>query len=491
MPMKNLSKSKYCSGMQCHKLLWLNVNQPERAAETDAAKQKLFDTGHLVGEWAQKRFPKGVLIAQDHTDLTGAIADTVKAAAKNSVPAIFEATVSVHNTLCRADILERINGKIWDLHEVKMSASVKPEHIDDCAVQAFCFEEVGYDIRKVFLMHIDSSYVRKGDIDPHKLFIDEDVTAEVRDRLPKVKKNINAFLKIINSKICPEIEAIDQCCKPYKCGFYECCHEALPPYCVEELPRGAKKAATLRALGIEKICDIPDDFELTTIQKASFTANKTRKPVINAPAIKTCLADLLKPYFYFDFETVFPAIPAFDNSRPYQQIPFQFSLHKYDGKTIAHHEFLSGKRTDPRLELVESMLNLLGTRGSIIAYNKSFEMNIIKELATCFPRYKKQLEALLPRFWDLMTPFRSAHYVHRDFHGSHSIKYVLPVLVPDLSYKTLEIQEGGTASMQYELFLMGTINDKEWKKTATDLREYCRMDTLAMVRILEKLDGLA
>ena len=245
----------------------------------------------------------------------------------------------------------------------------------------------------------------------------------------------------------------------------------------------------MEALKIEFLADIPNDFPLTARQKTIVEASKTDKPIIDRAGISDFLDTLSYPLYYFDFETINPAIPLFDKTRPYQTIPFQFSLHVQNepGGDCVHHEFLLEERQDPREKLIQEMLRLLGTSGGIVAYNMTFEIQCIKGLADSFPKYSDWLLALIPRFRDLIVPFRKGYYVHRDFHGSASLKDVLPVMVPSLSYKKLEIQEGETASLKYELWVSGLMEPAAWEKTRSDLLRYCAVDTLGMVEIMRVL----
>jgi hypothetical protein len=485
-----LTKSRYMLGLQCPKLLWLSINKPEEGAETDEATQHRFDVGHRIGEYARLRFDGGVLIAEDHMHLSDAVRST-KAAVENGAPSIFEATEKYDTVLCRADILERVSrkGNTWDIVEVKMSGDVKDPHYDDLAIQRYCFEKAGYSIRNTRLMHIDTKYVRKGEIDPGQLLAEKDITEEVLARQADIGGLVKEFSEILCSKKCPVVDPNDQCESPYPCPYFELCNKPVVEGSIYFLPRGKKIWPMLEEMKIKKIKDIPDDFKLNRRQRQMVISARTGEPVVDKDEIKALLDSLEYPLYFFDFETISPAIPAFDKSRPYQNLPFQFSLdiQKKKNGPCKHHEFLLKEQCDPREALAKEMVKLLGKKGSIIAYNISFEQTRIKDLAETFPKLSKELFALLPRFWDLLVPFRSGHYIHHDFLESVSIKNVLPVLVPSLSYKSLPIQEGGTASLKYELWATGEMKKAEWENIYKDLLKYCGLDTLAMVEILRVL----
>ena len=485
-----LTKSRYLQGIQCQKRLWLGVNKPDQGDEPDPAAKHIFDVGLRVGEYARLLFEGGILVSEDHMHLSQAIT-TTESLVMSGATAIFEAAARSEIVLCRTDILTR-DGKTsneWDMHEAKMNAHVEDEHIDDLAIQRYCFEKAGYRFRKTFLLHLNPEYVRHGDIDLRRLFIKEDVTQMVLARLPGVENRAKELAGILESQICPTAEPGAHCEKPNKCPFYGICNSVHPDYSIYELSRGQKVVPKLKEKGIGLLKDIPSGFQLSKRHGRQVLSVKTKLPVIDRSAIKKHLDALVYPLYHFDFETINPALPPFQNSRPYQANPFQFSLHIQNEKCgkCEHHGFLAKEPEDPRKPLIREMLRLLGKTGTIVAYNMAFEKRVIQDMAATFPEYSDQLLALLPRFWDLIVPFRSGHYMHYDFHGRESLKAVLPVLVPSLSYKTLAIQEGGTASLKYELWVTGEMDEAEWEKTYQDLLKYCELDTLAMVEILRVL----
>jgi len=485
-----LSKSRYMAGLQCPKILWLGINKPDIAAAPDRATQRVFDIGHRVGEYAQELFPGGVLIAEDHTQLSQAISKTT-AAVSGGVSAVFEATVAFNKILCRADILKRVEktGNLWDIYEVKSSTSVKEQHYPDLAIQKYCFEGQGYNIRNTLLMHVNNSYFRKGDIEPDKLLVAKDVSNNVAAALENVPVKTNEFFAVMDSPVCPAITPGRQCEEPYTCIYFDFCNEAPPDYSIYELSHGRKVISELEALGVILLKDIPDGFCLSEKHSNQVASVKTKKPVFDKAAVKGHLDKLKYPLYFFDFETVSCALPLFNNSRPYQNVPFQFSLHiqdKPDGP-CRHVEFLLQDREDPREKLIRAMLDSLGSKGTIVAYYKPFEESCIKGLAHDFSQYKDRLLALLPRFWDLIVPFQKGYYTHYDFHGSASLKSVLPALVPSLSYQELAIQEGGEASLTAELWYAGKMDQEEWEQRYSELLQYCALDTLAMVEVLKIL----
>ena len=486
-----LTKSRYIQGLQCTKLLWLSVSGKDiaRPAEVDDAARHRFEIGNKVTEYARLCFPNGILITENHLKLNEAV-DNTKTIMSNA-KVVFEPTFLHSRFICRLDIIQIVpeEDNLWDLYEIKMSTRVKDIHIPDIAIQRACLEAGGFNIRKTMLIHINTSYTRKGEIEPEQLFTSVDLTDEVLKRMETVEKEVGQFYEILDNKTCPEVESGRQCNSPHKCPYYDFCNKPRDNYTIYELPKARDLIPKLENMNIQYIKDIPDDLSLSYRQKQTVHSNKIGKPVINKKNIKEHLDKLAFPLYFFDFETINPAIPLLDNSKPYEFIPFQFSLHiqKEKGGNCVHHEFLPEDIEDPRENIIKKMLELLGTQGSIIAYSITFEKNCIKVMAKNYPKYSTKLLELLPRFWDLIVPFRNGDYAHLDFHGSASLKNVLPALVPSLSYEKLGISKGATAGLMYELRLEGKIKGDEWEKTYKDLLEYCKMDTLGMVEILKKL----
>ena len=325
--MKKLSKSKYTLGLQCPKALWLKTHSPELEAPVDEGAEHLFEMGHIVGEYAQRCFEGGVLIAEDHLHLTEAIKSTEKAVSEG-VSTIYEATAAFDNTLSRADILLKTEkGRDeWDIYEVKSATGVKDYYLDDVAFQRRCFEGAGYLIRNTYLMHVNNEYVRHGEIDPKGLLVTEDITDDVHRSMTGIDERVENLLAMINQDKCPEIAPGSQCKNPFPCGFFDVCNRR-EPYDIYELPRGGKRITELEEMGVRYLKDVPDDMELSVRQRSAVESAKRGTAVIDKEAIREFLDTLEYPLYFFDFETIAHAVPFFDDSRPYEAIPFQFSLH--------------------------------------------------------------------------------------------------------------------------------------------------------------------
>jgi len=483
-----LSKSQYIRGLQCHKSLWLYKNRPDLRTEPDQAQELLFNTGYEVGELAKQLFPDGVEVAFDPDDFNGMIEKT-RELISNGTEVIYEATFSEKGIFAMADILVK-NGDAWDMYEVKASTKVKGYQVEDAAIQWYT---LGSAIRlnRAYIVHINNQYVRKGALDIDALFTITDITEEVQAKQYAIEYNLTEMKQMLKGEM-PNIDIGGHCDDPFGCDFKEHCWKHMPNPSVFNLYwMGGAKKFEMYYKGIVTYDDIPDDFRLSATQKLQVETAKTAEPHMDKRVIEKFLDTIEYPINFFDFETFQNAIPRFDDQRPYQQIPFQYSLHiLHEDGTMEHKAFLGDENSDPRQALIEQMLTDITPEGSIVAYNQSFEISRIKELAEFDEHHKEALLALNERFVDLIVPFRGRGYYHPDFNGSFSIKSVLPALFPDdpeLDYKQLgSVQNGGDAMDTFANLHL--LKDPEKRnEIRKDLLDYCRLDTLAMVKIWEKL----
>ncbi len=486
-----ISKSKYLSGLQCHKLLWFYYNAKDQIPAVDAQTQAIFDQGHLVGELAKKLYPNGIEIAGAARDF-GKIIELSKKSLSHRQP-LFEAAFKSGDAYARADILNPVGKNDWEIVEVKSSTEVKEVNLHDLALQRYAYEGAGLSITRCFILHINNEYLRKGEIEPEKLFTKAEVTNEVGDLLRSVPANLRIMQDVIRQKKFPEIEIGPHCNDPYGCPLQELCWKFLPENNPLTLYYFNKtKAFELIHDGHLDIQKLPASVGLGDKQKIQVDALRTQKPHINKEGIQEFLEGLEYPLYYLDFETFGTAIPLYDDVRPYEQIPFQFSLHIVDseGKKPRHESYLADGKHDPRPEVLHKLRALLGKKGSIVAYNAPFEKDKLKKASDMFTEYTSWYQSLEQRFVDLLAPFRSFHYYHPDQHGSASIKAVLPALTGK-SYEGLGIAEGGTASLEYLRVTFGDVDEKERQKIRHQLDEYCALDTEGMIWIVEKLGKLS
>jgi hypothetical protein len=495
-----LSKTRFTGGLQCLKLLYLDSYSRDLADPVDASQQALFDSGTEVGILARQRFPDGLLIDAPYNAHSKAVTSTSKTLSNAFVPAIYEAAFSFEGIRIRVDILSRNSDYTFDLIEVKSSTSVKQEHIPDAAIQLHVLEGSGVPIRNVFLQHIDNTYVYQGGpYDLDKLFRLEDITDQARTYLQSIPGSLTTMWEALRSDEVPAIEIGPHCTRPYKCSFYSFCRRGLPDHNVEQLPRAKPELIEgLRASGILGIGDIPPDYPgLSANQLRVRDAVATGQPYVG-PGLADALAQATYPLHFLDFETFNPALPAYTGTRPYQIIPFQWSLHVQDSSgdlsqtSFLHgglHDGLHDGSDDPSEAFAKSLVDAIGPQGTILVYS-SYEQTIIGRLANEFPQYQEQLSALPERFLDLLTLVRT-HCYHPDFHGSYSIKAVLPALAPDMTYSDLEIQEGSLASVFFARMIAADTKGSERERLRNALLDYCQRDTLAMVRILQELQSMS
>ena len=484
-PKGRLTKSGYVKGLQCDKLFWIYQNRRELLPEPDASTQARFDQGQIVGDLAKTLYPDGIEIDWMGAD-DGGVART-RAALLNRKP-IFEAVIQHGSLYARPDILKPAPGGLWDLIEVKSSSKVKNDHIPDVAFQKHVYEKSGVRIRRCFVMHVDTSYVRKGALECGKLLHKEDVTGDVEEILGDVRFEARRMLSVMSKECCPEVQVGDQC---KDCDLYDECWDFLPEHHVFTLLRGGQKSFDLMDTGILRIKDIPGDFQLTPKQSIQVACEKTGKPHVEPGKIQSFLKQLEYPLYFLDFETFMAAVPPYDEMSPYEQIPFQYSLHAVPspGARAVHQSYLSNGKGDPRPEVLGALKTQLDRTGSIIAYNAAFEIRVLKSCAKHFPKYEKWLEFILPRFVDLLVPFREFHYYHPNQDGSASLKAVLPALT-SRSYEGLEIADGEAASLRFRDMAFGNLPAAEKSKIRKALEIYCHQDTEGMIDILKALERL-
>ena len=486
-----LSKTRYMAGLQCLKRLYLEVHHRNLADPVAPSQQAIFDTGNLVGELARERFPGGTLIDEAYYEQDGADISTRALISDISVPALYEAAFSFEGVRTRVDILTRADeGQGFDLIEVKSTSRFKErDHLPDVAIQLHVVEGNGVPIRRAYLMHIDTTYVYQGgEHDLTRLFALEDVTDRARDYLANVAPGKLAEMwESLGQATTLDIETGRHCSVPYTCPLYGHCHTDEPEHPIGELPRISRRVEErLKGLGIRDIGSIPSDATgLSAEQRRVRDSVITGKPYVGSD-LGERLSGIEFPASFLDFETIFPAVPVFVGTRPYQHIPFQWSLHVQDSDgSLSHRDYLHEGDGDPRQGFVTSLLEAVPANGSIVVYS-GYEERILRQLADEFPQYKTQLTALRERLIDLWKIVSDCYY-HPELHGSFSIKSVVPVLTPELSYDELDIPDGLAASAAYQRLLTDDVPPPEATKIRQSLLTYCARDTEAMVRVYQAL----
>lgn len=496
---KLITKTLYLLYLECPKNAWLKLHKPELANlfELSDFEKSLLDKGNFVECFARKKFPDGILIKGElgiHSSL-----DLTQKYILDKKPVIFQATFIFDKFLIRSDILEY--DKTYDqynIYEIKGKNSLDEnkyeiDHIEDVTFQSFIIQNLGINLGKLFIIHLNKDYKKKDDININELFIQENITERVERRLKTTKLKIEGIKK----SLFQENEDLLFCGCIYKgrsahCSTFKYSHNYVPPYSVHDITRignSKKKLANLIDKKIFKIEDIPKGFKLSSIQQKQIDSHLLKKSFVLFDLIESELNKLQYPLYFLDYESYAPAIPIFNDFRPYQQIPFQFSLHVIkdrDSEPI-HFEYLHEINLDPSLIIIQKLLEFIGNKGNIIVWHKSFEERINNELIERHPEYKEEINNINYRIYDLENIFKKQMYVHPEFKGKTSIKSILPVLAPELSYKNLNIQEGGEASSKWYEMVYGNLASEEKNKISQDLRRYCALDTFGMYKIWKAL----
>ncbi|MCR4287580.1 MAG: DUF2779 domain-containing protein [Deltaproteobacteria bacterium] len=385
------------------------------------------------------------------------------------------------------DILHR-GAEGWEIYEVKSSTEVKDVHLYDLAVQYHVLKCCGLDISRTCLVHINNEYVRQGEIEVSGLFTIADLTADVAANQKFVVEELNKMKKMLGGE-CPVIDIGTHCYDPYECDFMGHCWAHIPDNSVFDLARlNLTKKFGLYYDGVVSFKDIPEDYPLSDRQLAQVDAELTGREIIDRDGIKEFLDSLHYPLYFLDFETFRLAVPPFDGVRPYEQVPFQYSIHALNGEGVEleHYEFLAEPGTDAREEIAKRFVETIPEGACVVAYNMSFEKMIIRSLADRLPAYRDRLMEMHDSMADLMEPFRKLYYYKKEMCGSYSIKKVLPALVPEMSYEGMEVSNGDEAMGAY-LSLQFEVDKNRIESVRRALLKYCWLDTLAMVKLLEKL----
>ncbi len=483
-----LSKSLVMKGLQCHKALYLHKFHPELKDEVSEAQQARFESGYEVGAYAWKLFPGGIEIPYEGLS-HGEQLELTRTEIERGAAILYEPAFSYDNVFVKADILRKAR-RGWELYEVKGSNSLKEQHLDDVAVQYYVLEGAGLHITRAFVVHLNNEYVRNGEIDPSELFVIEDVTKAVREKQCFIADEIVNMRKAIGNGV-PNIDIGKHCEDPYDCDFTGHCWKDIPADSVFKLGRRGTSPFDLYRQGIVRLADVPPE-ALARRQRMQLEAYLGKTEHFETEAVKEFLNSLWYPLCFLDFETFMVAIPPYDGTWPYQQIPYQYSLHVLGRPKakLRHYEFLAEPGTDPRKGLARKLMSEIPENACVLAYNAGFEVRTLNELAGQLPEYAEQIKAIVNNTRDLMLPFSRRDVSHWQMNGSHSQKAVLPVLCPELSYEEMEIGNGNMAMSAY--FKMCQCQDPtELEGIRKALLEYCKLDTLGMVKILERLRILA
>lgn len=479
-----LSKSRFQSGRQCHKRLWLEVHRRE-LIQYDASTQARFDEGNRFGELARDLLGGGVTVEPGPREAERALTETAGLMAQpaREVPRIFEAAFEHDGVRIRADALLR-GDAVSDLVEVKSSTSVKDEYLWDCAVQSWVLQGAGVALGKIHVGHVDNSFALQEEGDYAGLLKVVDVTAEVTPLLQEVPGIVSRLSAMVQGEE-PQVSTGRHCTTPYPCPFIAHCQSQeapQPDFPVDLLPRSGKLAEELQQDGYLDLRDVPEARLSNGTHRRIALATRTGSAYV-APELTATLDAIPYPRHYLDFETIGPTIPRWIGTRPFQQVPFQFSCHveQADG-SIQHRKFLDTSGESPMPGFVEALLNACGTEGPILVWNQGFEAGRIREMAALFPDKAPALLALEGRMIDLLPLYR-AHYYHPRMMGSWSIKAVLPTVAPELDYGELDVSDGGQAQMAWLTVVHPETTPEERERLREAMLKYCERDTWAMVKL--------
>lgn len=474
--MNTISKTDFIYFIDSPRHLWAKKNGKIDENILDEYTKHLFDQGYEVEKYAEK-YIRDLIIPKFTQSL-----DDFRIQPK----------FTDENFEARADCLvkNKETGK-WDMYEIKSTNDIKKEHIYDVTFQYLVFSK-GFDIGTVNIVHLNKEYVRGWDLNIGELFIVEDITETVLEKKDEVHNLRYEALNVLSET---DSSKVLECIHPKSCPCLNICHPNLPEYSIYDinmLTGNPKKIRELVSLGIKSIYDVPSSFELSERQRKQVNAAINNEIVIENVEIKNELNSLKYPIYFIDYESYNPAIPMYSGFKPYDQMPFQWSLHvlKNENSVLEHFEYINMNMEDSTKGFLEELKKVVGSEGSIVVWNKSFEGTQNKRMSEIHPEFKEFCESMNNRMFDLMNIFKDMLYIDPKTKGSYSIKKVLPVLVSDLNYKELEINNGAVAMNSWFKAVYSQddkINPEEIKK---NLLKYCSLDTMAMIRIWEELNKL-
>ena len=484
MVKSGLSKSLILKGMQCPKSLYLQKNPPDFEFPPQPDLEAKFRAGNEVGILSQQLFPGGTEVPFEGLSVPEQVEQT-RQLIDDGAKVIYEASFEYDGIFVKVDILVK-DGDAWQIHEVKMSTSVKEVNLDDVAIQFYVLGHCGLLVSGAYLVHINNKYVRQGEIDVKQLFAGEDVLEEAflrQANLPQIIADLRSAL--LGDE--PQIDIGPHCSAPYDCDFVPYCWQHIPENSIFDLKGQGIKKFDYYDRGIIRFEDIPLG-DLNKAQRQQVDATLNEKDTTDSKAVSAFLDTLWYPLYHLDFETFNTAIPKFDGTRPYQQVPFQYSLHVQHeaGAEPQHYEFLAEPDIDPRCQLIEQLLDLIPEDGCVLTYNQTFEKGVFRALAELFPDLAEAIDKRLENVRDLMVPFRRRDVYRWQMRGSYSIKEVLPAMVPELSYVGMEVADGMAAMRAYH-DMCALEPGLELDQLRKAMLEYCRLDTFAMVKILDVL----
>ena len=478
---QKLTKSRILSGLQCVKRLHQDIHHPKRSKDSDTTKF-IFEQGNTIGKLACRQYPNGILI--ERVPLNLALTKTAELLKVPDCPPLFEATFEHEGVLIQADIL--IPGKDgFEIIEVKSSTQLKkPTYLQDCAVQHWVITGAGYKIKRMQLAHLDNQFVYEGSGNYDGLLKHVDILEEISPYIAQVPGWVEQFKTMLQNEE-PEMPVGPHCNKPYSCSFKGHCYAALGAWPITDLPNLRELAFELQEEGLTDIRNIPENRLQNTQQNRVRRVISTQVPELD-PQASVELSKLIYPRNYIDFETISFAIPIWEGTRPFEQLPFQWSCHIETGPgNIDHFEFLDTSGNPPMKNFTEKLIAAIDNGGPVLVYS-GFEARILSEMGNRYPNLSEKIEGIKARLFDLLS-LTKKYYCHPEMRGSWSIKSVLPTVASALDYGDLEVQSGQGAQQKFMELINTKISNIELEKGRNNLLQYCERDTLAMVKLSQFL----
>jgi len=491
----SLSKSLYTKGLQCQKALWLKKYNKSVLTSSDTATIEKFQDGNVLGVLACNLFPGGREIPFKDVTFSQKI-NLTQEWLDEGLNDVYEATFEYDNVLVKVDIFHRKPDGSFEIYEVKSSTEITDTLSQDASIQYYVLNGLGYNVSDVYITILNTDYVRGDELDIKQLFTHVKMTDKVLALQCDIPANLGKFRNTLSDGLNePNTEIGWHCKNPYGCDAMDYCWQqqrGIPEYSVFNIFSLTKtsKSLDLYQQGIVDIKDIPDDTKLTEKQQYKVDVWKAQKGVINKDAIKRFVSSISYPIYHFDFETLAPAIPSFKGMKPYEKYPFQYSLHiEQEDGSLEHKEYLATPGQDPREDVARLIVENIPKNACIMAYSISFEKGIIRNLAKNYPVHKDHLMNVHDNFIDLAIPFQKGDYWMPSMQNHYGLKYALPAIVPEMkeSYPDLDGVHNGSDAMAMFKKLGEATDFDEIAKIKSALLEYCKLDTYAMVKILEKL----
>lgn len=483
--MHQLTKTDFIQYLNCPESIWLLKNKPNEYAKGEFSLflEKLIKEGYEVEEYAKLLFPNGVDLPENSSP------DYTQQQLNSNKNVFFQPSFSTpKGVFARIDVLEKLADNTYHIYEIKSASSIKKGKLEDACFQKYVLQECGYNVSKVSIIHLNKDYVKQGAINANELLEVAEVTEQINNLYSTVVNDINAASNFINKEAINE----NQCSSRYKtranhCDSFKYFNKDVPEFSIYEIARiSAKKIGQLVDNSQLGILDIPLDFELSVIQQAQVESVRKELVLINKPRIEQTLNNLKFPLHFVDYETFPTAIPKLDNMGPHNHLVFQVSIHTMqENGELTHFEWLGSKLEQP-IDMLKQMQDFTGLKGTFISWNAPFEISRNKDMLVWIPQFTEYLNYMNTHMFDLMNIFKT-DYVDYRFHGSTSIKKVLPVLCPQFSYSDLEVQDGTMALDTWGRMVTDPDFEEDLEQTRKNLLAYCKLDTLAMVEIYKEL----